>query len=697
MNRLLLLLLLTCPVLAQSPDSDPPVATFSIVAHDPESGEWGVAVQSKFIAVGSVVPWARAGVGAIATQAWANTSFGPRGLEMLAEGKSAQEVMDALVAADPGRERRQVGIVDARGGVATFTGSGCSDWAGGRVGKNYCVQGNILAGEAVVDAMATGFESASGDLGDRMLASLEAGQEAGGDRRGRQSAALYVVKRKGGYSGFNDRFRDLRVDDHATPIQELKRIYAVHKGIFRDRSGGRRAARVARLRSAAWEAVAAQEDDLVKLSDTIWRHAEISLEERRSASDLSGYLEANGFAVERGVAGMPTAFVATWGSGEPVIGILGEFDALPGISNAAEPMKVALEEGKPGHGCGHNLFGVASAGAAVAARRAMEAEGLEGTIKFFGCPAEETVIGKVYMARDGVFDGLSVCLDWHPSTSTGVDFSRTLAMNNFTVEFTGKTAHGAADPWNGRSALDAVELMNHAVNQLREHVRPSTRIHCVIPDGGGAPNVVPGYARGWYYVRDTDRAGVEATYERVLKAAEAAALATETTHKVTMTTGVHSYLLNRPLTELLDENLRAVGAPRWTEEEQAFARKIQAATGKEQTGMFEGIKALPERELPAGGGSTDVAEVSRMVPTAKLRVASAPRDAPWHAWPVVACGGMSIGHKAMTCAARALGGAIMELAASPRAVTAARREFEQKTAGAPYSSPIPEGQAPPVR
>lgn len=214
----------------------PPVATFSIVASDPETGELGVAVQSKFIAVGAVVPWAKAGVGAVATQAWANTTFGPQGLALLAQGKSPQKAIDALLEADRknpgGPERRQVAVINAKGEAATYTGARCLDWAGGKTGDNYAVQGNILAGKAVVDAMASAFEKAEGDLGERMIAALAAGQEAGGDRRGRQSAALLIVRERGGYSGFNDRYRDIRVDDHPKPITELRRIYRLHKGVF---------------------------------------------------------------------------------------------------------------------------------------------------------------------------------------------------------------------------------------------------------------------------------------------------------------------------------------------------------------------------------------------------------------------------------------------------------------------------------
>ncbi len=450
------------------------------------------------------------------------------------------------------------------------------------------------------------------------------------------------------------------------------------------------------LRRQAIAEVDARAEALTGVSDRLWRLAETGLREHRSAATLADYLEGEGFEVERGVAGMPTAFVARWGSGEPVVGILAEYDALPGISNAAEPTRTPLEAGAPGHGCGHNLFGAGSVGAAVAAKVVLEAGGLPGTVVLYGTPAEETLIGKVYMAKAGLFDEADVVLDWHPGHETKAGYERSRAMNNFAVEFHGRTAHGASDPWNGRSALDAVELMNHAVNMMREHLPPSIRIHYVIEDGGGAPNVVPDYARVWYYVRDLEREGVEHAYAWMLKAAEGAALATETTHEVELITGVHSYLLNRTLTEVLDRNLAVVGAPEWTGAEQDFARRIQRETGKEEQGMFEGIEALPDEEVPAQGGSTDVAEVSRIAPTAKISVASSPRDTPWHAWPVVAAGGMSIGHKAMLTAARTLAATVVELAVSPDVVAAARAEFDERMGGETYVSPIPPDQAPPV-
>ena len=235
MRPLLFLVLLLLSPIIQAAERPPTVATFSIVAADPEAGELGVAVQSKFLAVGAVVPWAKAGVGAIATQAWANTTYGPRGLDLLAEGKSPEEVLKALTEADEEREQRQIGLVDAKGEAATFTGVGCMNFAGGKAGKHYTVQGNILVGEKVIAAMADSFEksAASGkELAQRLIDALQAGQDAGGDRRGMQSAALLVVRKDAGYSAFDDRYRDLRVDDHAEPITELQRIYTLHKRLF---------------------------------------------------------------------------------------------------------------------------------------------------------------------------------------------------------------------------------------------------------------------------------------------------------------------------------------------------------------------------------------------------------------------------------------------------------------------------------
>ena len=436
-------------------------------------------------------------------------------------------------------------------------------------------------------------------------------------------------------------------------------------------------------------------DAVVSWADSIWTYAETSLQEHRSAAVLAKALEENGFRVERGVAGMPTAFVATYGSGRPVIGVLAEFDALPGLSQKAEPTKVPRIPGAAGHGCGHNLFGAASVSAAIAAKEAMVKHGLKGTIKLFGSPAEETVIGKVFMARDGVFDSLDAVLDWHPSDSTRADYGSSLAMNSFQVTFFGKTAHGAGDPWKGRSALDAVELMDTGVNFYREHIKPTARIHYVITDGGRAPNVVPDRAQVWYYVRDVKRTGVEEMYERLQDIAKGAALMTGTTYEVNLITGVHELLGNEAGARIIDTNLRLVGPPEYTPKETEFARRVQKEAGVEEKGMHTEVGSLDDGAR-GSRGSTDVAEVSWLAPTARLRVATAPIGVPWHSWAVVAPGGMEIGHKGMVVAAKTLALSAIDLLTQPKLLAKMQKEWQQKTADKPYRSPIPKDKKPPV-
>lgn len=436
--------------------------------------------------------------------------------------------------------------------------------------------------------------------------------------------------------------------------------------------------------------------EIRQMALTLWDYSEIALEETRSAALLADRLAAEGFTVERGVAGMPTAFIARWGSGRPMIGILAEYDALPGVGNEAVPERAPREGVTSGHGCGHNLFGAASVGAALALQQTMEAQGLPGTVVLYGAPAEETVVGKVYMARDRVFDELDAALEWHPSTETEVRNQTGRAMNNFTVEFFGQAAHGAHDPWNGRSALDAVELMNHAANMMREHIEPTARIHYVIPGGGEAPNVVPEYAKVWYYVRDVDRPSVEAHYAWLLDIARAAALATRTEHKVTMITGVHEMLLNRPLQEALQANLEAVGPPRLTDEDQEFARALQRSLGIEEKGYETAIEPLASEPGPVEGGSTDVAEVSYIVPTAGFRVTTAAADIPWHSWAASACHGTEAGIQGAVVAAQVLTLTGVDLLTDPGLVERAQAFFDQASGGREYVSPLPEGQTPPV-
>ncbi len=431
-----------------------------------------------------------------------------------------------------------------------------------------------------------------------------------------------------------------------------------------------------------------------EMASELWEHSEIALREVKSAELLSKALEENGFSVNRGVAGMPTAFVATYGSGKPVIGILAEFDALPGVGNEAVPRKEPRKDGvTSGQGCGHDLFGAAAVGAAIAVKKVLEGNGIPGTVKLFGCPAEETVVGKVYMARDGIFAGLDAALDWHPGDETKVKNQPGLANNNFTVEFFGKTAHGAADPWNGRSSLDAVELMNYGVNLLREHVKPSARIHYVISHGGDAPNVVPDYARVWYFVRDINRERVEDLYSRVLNAAKGAALATDTEYKVTLITGVHEYLINRPLQEAFQRNLELVGPAPYTEEDQEFARTLQENLGIESAGYKTEILPLSDTIESASGGSTDVAEVSYLTPTAGFSITTAAYGIPWHSWSATACHGTPGGRESAVTAAKVLAATALDLFTDDELVSRCREAFREATEGKEYVSPIPEGQA----
>jgi len=437
--------------------------------------------------------------------------------------------------------------------------------------------------------------------------------------------------------------------------------------------------------------------ELSEINAKIWKFAEVAMEEYQSSELLASYLEKNGFQVSRGVAGMPTAFVAVYGKGEPVIGILAEYDALPGLSQEQVPDKQAIEEGKPGHGCGHNIFGTASTAAAVALKELMQKNKYSGTVKLFGCPAEETVVGKVFMAREGIFDGLSCCIQWHPSSENGVSMDSSNAMNQFEVEFYGKTAHSAGDPWNARSALDAVELTNIGLNYLREHLKPTARIHYVIKHGGRAPNVVPDYACAWYYVRDIDRESVDKDYARVLKIIDGAAQMTETTYKISFISGVYDMLANQAGNEVVYGNLLLIGPPSFSEDDQTFAKSIQKNLGIPEKGLKTTIEPfkLPERSW--GSGSTDVAEVSWLTPTTSLGVSYKPIGSPGHHWAAVACGGMSIGHKSMLTAAKVMALSGIDLLLNPELIKKMREEWMKRKNGKEYKTPLPPDVKPPVK
>jgi aminobenzoyl-glutamate utilization protein B len=467
-------------------------------------------------------------------------------------------------------------------------------------------------------------------------------------------------------------------------------------------------------KQTALEWIEQNEKLLTDVHQKIWELAEVGLQEFRTAKVLMDILEKNGFKMEKGVAGMPSAFVATYGSGKPTIGIMGELDALPGISNKAVPYKEPLVEGGAGHGCGHNSYATTALGGALAAKTAMVEHKIPGTVKCFGCPAEETLVGKVFMVRDGVFDGIDACLGHHPGASNSARLSSGNAMNSVKFEFFGKASHAAGSPHQGISALDGAELMNIGVNYLREHVVQEARMHYVIEDGGHEPNVVPPYARSWYYVRAPTRDLVEEYYERVLKIAEGADLMAGTAHKVKFLTGVHNGMPNKPLAELIVANMREIGAPTYTDEELAWAKELGKSVPRDQKRKGLARSHLPNamslldvdidtniydpygEEIKGGGGSSDVADVAWNVPTQQFGTAYFVVGCPGHSWQHTAIGGTSIAHKSTIFASKVMATTVIDLLMNPELLKAAREDWEARMEGLTYKSPLPPGLKPPL-
>ena len=435
------------------------------------------------------------------------------------------------------------------------------------------------------------------------------------------------------------------------------------------------------------------EKELIKISDAIWHNAELALEEYKSSKILADYAEKNGLSVERGVAGMPTAFIATYGSGRPRIGILGEFDANAGISQKAQSKKEALIEGNPGHGCGHNLFGTASLGAAIAIKELIEKGKIKGTVVFYGTPAEETIFGKVWFARAGLFNDLDVCMDWHPGDDMEASTQSSKALIDFRVKFSGKTAHASADPYNGFSAVDGMELFTTGINYYREHIKPTARIHYQIEKAGDVVNVVPDKAQIWVRVRENDRESLNVVYERVKKMAAAGALMAEVEHEIQLISGIYEILPNRRGAAAIQANFETIGPIKYTKQEMKYAKEIQRATGKAEVGMDGSIHTIKET-MPAQGGSTDVGDVSQIVPVVRLSAPAAPKDAPWHSWAVVACTGMSIGLKGMIHATKALGMTMVDLFQNPQLVKEVKAEFKERKGSSKYNAMIPPGPPP---
>jgi aminobenzoyl-glutamate utilization protein B len=448
------------------------------------------------------------------------------------------------------------------------------------------------------------------------------------------------------------------------------------------------------FKPAIIQSVDSRSDKLIKMSDEIWALAEIAFEETNSAKILADYAEEEGFRVSRAVAEMPTGFIAEYGSGSPIIGILGEFDALPGISQKTQPTKEPFKQGAGGHGCGHNLFGVGSLAAAIAIKDMMKENKLTGTVRFYGTPAEEKYFGKLYMARAGMFDDLDACLDWHPSDETKAEVQSSLAMVDFIVEFSGQAAHAAGDPWNGRSAVDGLELFTTGLNFMREHIKPSVRVHYQIQNGGEVVNVVPDYAKVWVRVRDSKRTGMQEVWDWTKEIAEGAAKMARVSYKMTLVSGLHEVLVNRTGGAVLQKNLELLGPISYTQDEIAYAKKIQEVTGKPQVGLDSKINPMKETKEEGEGGSTDVGDVSWLVPEIRLGVTTASKDAPWHSWATVACTGMSIGHKGMIYAAKALGMTMLDLYQNPKIIEEMKKEFKERKGDYQYKPILPDGPPP---
>lgn len=433
-----------------------------------------------------------------------------------------------------------------------------------------------------------------------------------------------------------------------------------------------------------------------RISDAIWSYAELGLQETRSSALLADTLEGAGFKVERGLAGMPTCFVATYGSGKPVIGLLGEFDALPMLSQKGRsPVKEPLVDGAPGHGCGHNTMATAAASAAIAVKEAIDKHGLKGTIKVFGSPAEEIVVSRPFMIRAGLFEGVDAVIDNHSGSGLGTSYGRSNnAIFSVIFSFKGRTAHGAS-AWSGRSALDAVELTNVATNFLREHLPPSYRMHYVVLQGGEAPNVVPDRASVWYYIRNSDEL-VEAMFQRVVDCAKAGALASGTEMEpIRYIAAVHQMHANKGMAELLQRNIDLVGMPAWSEEEQAFAKALQKELKAAENGMPDKVDPLREpRGEGLGGGSSDVGDVSLIAPTASVRFPGQVPGAIGHHWSSVACNYGSTAWKGLNAGAKVIAAAAVDLMTRPEELAMIRAEFEAYSKKTPYRPFLPADAKP---
>lgn len=415
-----------------------------------------------------------------------------------------------------------------------------------------------------------------------------------------------------------------------------------------------------------------------EIAQEIWRLAEMGYQEKQSSALLQQTLSEAGFTIQTGVADIPTAFIAEYGTEGPVIAILGEYDALPGLSQKAIPSKESAGA-KAGHACGHHLFGTASTAAAIAVKEWLVANKKEGRIRFYGTPAEEGGSGKVYMVRAGLFDDVDIALHWHPGAKNSASAGAALANKSAKFRFYGVSAHAAAAPQMGRSALDGVEAMNHMVNMMREHVLEDARIHYVITDGGKAPNVVPDFAEVYYYARHNKRDVVMDIFDRIEAAAQGAALGTGTKMDYEIIGGTHELLPNLTLQKMVHEKLSQVGGVKYNEKELAFANEIAQSLGQEKADVAVAQEIAPYKSTAKAGGSTDVGDVSFAVPTVGFGTATWVPGTAAHSWQAVAAGGTGIGNKGMMVAAKTLSLSAIELFSNPKLIMAAKKEHQEKT------------------
>ncbi|MBT8302384.1 MAG: amidohydrolase [Maribacter sp.] len=421
----------------------------------------------------------------------------------------------------------------------------------------------------------------------------------------------------------------------------------------------------------------AKSESYGEIAQTIWDLAEMGYQEEKSAALLQKTLADAGFIINKGVASFPTAFIAEYGSGSPIIGIMGEYDALPGLSQQAVPEKKSAGKAA-GHACGHHLFGTASAAAAIAIKEWMKTNNTNGTIRFYGTPVEEGGGAKVYMSREGLFDDVDVALHWHPSSQNAASAAAALSNISAKFRFYGVSAHAAGAPERGRSSLDGIEAMNNMVNLMREHIPQETRIHYVITDGGKAPNVVPDFAEVYYYARHNRRDVVKSIFDRIVKAAEGAALGTGTTMDYEIVNGVYELLPNLTLQKVVHDNLSHVGGVEYSAEERSFADKIAISLGQESANLAKAKNVQPYKETARAYGSTDVGDVSFVVPTVGFGTATWVPGTSAHSWQAVAAGGTSIGNKGMMVAAKTLALTAINLFQDSELVQKAKEEFQHR-------------------